>query len=76
MDVANRKWWIKTVGGEEGPLDEETFQERLRAGKIPLNAVIKSDSMDRWEPLLKYIADDESFRRPSTLPPPEPKDIL
>jgi hypothetical protein len=73
MNFENRKWWIKTGEGEEGPFIEDVFQERLRSGEIPLGAVIKSDSMDNWQPLLKYIADDESFRRPSTIPPPSPK---
>lgn len=52
-------------------MGEELFQERLRAGKIPLMAEVKSNYMENWEPLLTYISNDETFRRPSTLPPPE-----
>ena len=72
MDVSKRKWWIKLGDDEEGPMTEGAFQERLRAGRIPLKSLIKSNFMDGWEPLLSYISADETFRRPSTLPPPEP----
>ena len=73
MDIAERTWWVlSTEGAEEGPIPEEEFQERLRAGKIPLGAKIKSNFMSDWEDLLKVITADESFRRPSTMPPPEP----
>jgi hypothetical protein len=73
VDVANRKWWIRTGDVEQGPVDEDCFQEKLRAGEIPLKSVIKSNYMKDWEPLLMYISTDETFRRPSTMPPPEPK---
>ena len=53
-------------------MDEEEFQEKLRAGNISLKAVVKSNFMNTWEPLLKYISCDETFRRPSTVPPPQP----
>lgn len=69
MDVSNRKWWIKLGEKVEGPIEEEAFQTRLRAGQIPLQSHIKSNFMDDWEPLLEYISADETFRRPSNLPP-------
>jgi hypothetical protein len=68
MDIAYRKWWIRVGDKEEGPIEEEAFQERLRAGKISLSAVIKSNQMDDWQPLLTYISSDETFRRPSRMP--------
>ena len=71
MDISKREWWIKIEDKEEGPLIEEAFQEKLRAGKIPLMALVKSNQMNDWEPLLTYISSDESFRRPSTMPPVE-----
>ena len=73
MDVTNRKWWIRIGDVEEGPLGEDEFQEKLRAGDISLKALVKSNFMNDWEPLLKYISCDETFRRPSTMPPHEPK---
>jgi hypothetical protein len=68
MDVSNRQWWIKLGDDEEGPIDERAFQARLRAGRISLQSLIKSNLMTEWEPLLSYISKDESFRRPSTMP--------
>jgi hypothetical protein len=73
MDVSTRKWWIKIGDTEQGPIDEELFQQRLRAGEFPLSSMIKSNYMDNWKPLLSIVATDETFRRPSTAPPPEPK---
>lgn len=73
MDITNREWWIRTDDVEQGPFAEDDFQEKLRAGEIPLKSVVKSNYMTDWEPLLKYISADETFRRPSTMPPPEPK---
>jgi hypothetical protein len=72
MDISKREWWLRLNDVEEGPIGEEQFQERLRAGKIPLNAFIKSNYMSDWEPLLRYISNDDSFRRPSSMPPPAP----
>ena len=72
MDVSKRKWWVKLGEDEDGPIAEEVFQERLRSGQIPLKSVVKSNFMEQWEPLLSYISVDETFRRPSTLPPPVP----
>jgi hypothetical protein len=72
MDISKRKWWVKLGDDEEGPLMEEAFQERLRSGHISLRALIKSNFMEKWEPLLSYISADETFRRPSTTPPPDP----
>lgn len=71
MDVSNRTWWIRVGEKEEGPIEEEAFQERLRAGKIPLQASIKSNQMTSFEPLLTYISKDETFRRPSKMPRPQ-----
>ena len=73
MDVSERKWSIKVGEDVEGPMDEEAFQERLRAGKISLSAFIKSNFMNDWEPLLTYISGDKTFRRPSNMPPPKNK---
>ncbi len=67
-DVSRRQWWIRVGDNTEGPLDEAAFQEKLRAGKIPLGAAIKSNMMESWEPLLAYISSDETFRRPSQIP--------
>ena len=69
MDIENRKWWIKNGDAVEGPIDEEDFQSRLRAGSIPLGVMIKSDAMVGFEPLLKVVSTDDSFKRPSTAPP-------
>ncbi len=74
MDISTRQWWIKSKAGEEGPISEDAFQDRLRAGKIPLSAVIKSSYMEDWEPLLSVVASDKTFRRPSTMPAPAPED--
>jgi hypothetical protein len=68
MDIACRKWWIRVGDREEGPIEEEAFQERLRAGKVSLSAVIRSNQMDDWQPLLTYISSDKTFRRPSRMP--------
>jgi hypothetical protein len=73
MDITNRKWWIRTADNEEGPIDEDSFQDRLRAGLIPLNSKIKSNMMDGWQPLLAIVSTDETFRRPSTIPPMPPR---
>ncbi len=72
MDISKREWWIRIGDDEEGPLSEDAFQDRLRAGEFPLSAEIKSNYMDDWTLLLTVVANDESFRRPSTMPPPEP----
>ena len=69
MDVQNRKWWIKNGDVEEGPIDEDDFQSRLRSGEIPLGVMIKSNEMDTWEGLLKIVATDDTFKRPSRMPP-------
>ncbi|MBN2340591.1 MAG: DUF4339 domain-containing protein [Deltaproteobacteria bacterium] len=74
MDITNRTWMVKTNKGEtQGPFPEDQFQERLRAGEIPFYYYLKSSEMDDWQPLLDVISSDDSFRRPSTMPPPEPK---
>lgn len=73
MDVSKRQWWIRVDGVEEGPVTEDDFQGKLRSGEVPLWAEIKSNFMESWSPLLTYIANDETFRRPSSLPPPPPK---
>jgi hypothetical protein len=74
MDIANRKWWIRVNNAEQGPIDEDDFQQRLRAGEVSLKASVKSNYMTDLEPLLQYVSKDESFRRPSTLPPPDPSE--
>ncbi len=74
MDVSKRTWMVKVDDREEGPIPEETFQQRLRAGEFSLRALIKSSFTDKWEPLLMVVASDESFRRPSTIPPPPMSD--
>ena len=68
MDIANREWWIRVGDAEEGPVDEETFQSRLRAGDVSLKAMVKSNLMKDWEPLLTCVSNDETFRRPSSVP--------
>ena len=74
MDMSKRQWWIRySDGKEEGPLSEDVFQKRLRAGEIPLGAEIKSNLMDDWSSLLSIVASDETFRRQSTIPPTIPK---
>ncbi len=70
MDVSRRKWWIKNGNEEQGPIDEETFQARLRAGEFSLKVLVKSDAMEDWEPLLSVVTTDATFLRPSKLPPP------
>jgi len=73
MDTSKRIWVIKTPEGvEEGPLSEEAFQMRLRAGEIPLHFQIKSNFMNGYQPLLLVISTDSTFRRESSLPPPPP----
>ena len=72
IDVSKRHWHIKVDDQEEGPIPEDDFQNRLRAGEIPLTAVIKSNFMDDWKPLLSIVASDQTFRRPSTMPPSAP----
>ncbi len=72
MDIKNRKWWILVGDIERGPISEDDFQEELRSGKISLRSQVKSNYMDNFEPLLKYVSTDESFRRPSTMPPSLP----
>jgi len=74
MDVSTREWWIKVKEKEEGPITENAFQDRLRAGKIPLSALIKSNYMEDWAPLLTVVANDQTFRRPSTMPASHPAD--
>jgi hypothetical protein len=74
MDIDKREWWVRTPDGEEGPIPEETFQERLRSGGIPLHSEIKSNYMDEWKPLLEIVSSDETFHRRSTPPPPVPGD--
>lgn len=72
IDISKRQWHIKVDDQEEGPIPEDDFQVRLRAGNIPLNALIKSNFMGDWKPLLSIVASDETFRRPSTMPPSPP----
>ena len=40
MDVSKREWWVRGPDGAEGPIPEETFQDRLRSGDIPLQSEI------------------------------------
>ena len=73
MDTSKRTWVIKTPeGGEEGPFSEDEFQDRLRAGDIPLHYQIKSNFMAGYQPLLLVISTDSTFRRESSMPPPPP----
>ena len=58
-------------GVKQGPFPEEIFQEKLRAGDIPYYFSLKSNQMKEWQPLLEVVSSDETFRRASTLPPPE-----
>jgi hypothetical protein len=69
MSLENRQWWVRVRGVEEGPIPEDVFQDRLRAGEFPLGAEIKSSEMAKWEPLIEVISRDESFHRRSTAPP-------
>ena len=69
MDVSTRKWWIRLGNEEKGPLDEESFQEMLRAGEISLRSEVKSNLMSDWAPLLSVVSKDETFRRRSSVPP-------
>jgi len=73
MDVSERTWMIKPTGGnKEGPLSEEAFQDKLRAGDIPLTSQVKSNRMKKWTPLIEVITSDETFLRPSSMPPSPP----
>jgi len=73
MDVCNREWLVRSPdGAESGPFPEDEFQERLRKGEFALGSLLKSDRMDDWKPLLEVVATDETFVRPSTMPPPAP----
>jgi len=64
---------IRSNTGEvTGPLGEEEFQEKLRAGEIPFFYDIRSSAMTDWKPLVKVISEDNSFHRASTTPPPPP----
>jgi hypothetical protein len=75
MDVSSRTWRIRMPDGTEvGPLGEEEFQDRLRRGEFPLGSQLRSDRMEAWKPLLEVVSTDESFARPSTIPPPVPAD--
>jgi hypothetical protein len=73
MDISTRQWWIRKPDGTEvGPLIEDEFQHRLRKGEFPLSSLLKSDRMESWKSLLEVVATDETFARPSTVPPPVP----
>ena len=75
MDIEQRTWLVRTADGvEQGPFSEDEFQDRLRAGDIPLFYQIKSNQMNDWKPILDVITSDESFHRTSTMPPPLPRD--
>ena len=75
MDVSDRTWRIKPTGGKkEGPLTEEEFQNKLRAGDVPLTSMVKSNKMKKWKPLIEVITCDETFLRPSSMPPPPPSE--
>lgn len=75
MDVSDRTWMIKPTGGKkQGPFTEEEFQGKLRAGDIPLTSKIKSNRMKKWMPLIDVITNDETFLRPSSMPPPPPRE--
>ena len=76
MNIEKRTWMIRSNRGEtQGPFSETLFQEKLRAGDIPFYYQIKSNMMNDWKPLLDVVSTDETFRRPSTLPPPTPEDV-
>ena len=75
MDVSDRTWMINLNGGKkEGPLSEEAFQDKLRAGDIPLTSMVKSNRMKKWKPLIEVISTDETFLRPSSMPPSPPRE--
>ena len=75
MDVSDRTWMIKPTGGKkEGPLSEEEFQNKLRAGDVPLTSQVKSNRMKKWTPLIEVITHDETFLRPSSMPPSPPRE--
>ena len=66
---------IKPTGGKkEGPLSEEEFQNKLRAGDVPLTSLVKSNRMKKWTPLIEVITHDETFLRPSSMPPSPPRE--
>jgi hypothetical protein len=76
MDIEKRTWMIRSNNGEtQGPFKEDEFQEKLRAGEIPFYYHLKSNLMNEWKPLLDVVSTDETFRRPSTLPPAEPEKL-
>jgi hypothetical protein len=76
MDIEKRTWMIRSNNGEtQGPFNEDEFQEKLRAGEIPFYYHLKSNHMNEWKPLLDVVSTDETFRRPSTLPPTDPEKL-
>ncbi len=75
MDVSDRTWMIKPTGGKkEGPFSEEAFQDKLRAGDIPLSSQVQSNKMKKWKSLIEVISTDETFLRPSSMPPSPPRE--
>lgn len=73
-DISQRKWWVHLPSGEIGPLDEEEFQTRLRAGEFALNLLVRSDFDNEQKPLVEVITQDPTFRRTSMPPPPQEED--
>lgn len=75
MNTEYRTWMVISNTGEtQGPFSEQQFQNKLRAGDFPFFYKIKSNEMTQWRPILDVVSEDQSFRRPSTTPPPEPTD--
>jgi hypothetical protein len=69
-DVSQRKWWVRLPEGEIGPLSEDEFQARLRAGEFALHLEVRCEEQGTWRRLVEVVTHDPTFRRTS-VPPPE-----
>lgn len=71
-DISQRQWWVRLPEGEIGPLPEEEFQTRLRAGEFALHLEVRCQPTDPWKRLVEIVTQDPSFRRTSVPPPAAP----
>jgi hypothetical protein len=47
--------WVYNDGTEEGPLTAETFDQRLKAGEWPQNAIVGLDDRTTWSTVLACL---------------------
>jgi hypothetical protein len=73
-DISQRKWWVQLPHGEIGPIEEEEFQTRLRAGEFALNLLVRSNFDQEQKRLVDVVTQDPTFRRTSMPPPPPEED--